>query len=112
MRRVLIALWLLIPVGAFAYHLGPGQMQLDIEEAATRIAEGNDAAALARAAYGLDAAAPETVVSQCTVGCSSQVGTCAGVCVPGTSAKASPARALLHGKSGSNQSQPWAPEVP
>lgn len=33
MRIILFVLWILIPVGALAYHLGPGQQQLDMEEA-------------------------------------------------------------------------------
>ena len=47
-RIILFVLWILIPVGALAYHLGPGQEQLDLEEAsqmllaADVLAEDND----------------------------------------------------------------------
>ena len=33
MRVILLVLWILIPVGALAYHMGPGQQRLDLEEA-------------------------------------------------------------------------------
>lgn len=33
MRIILFVLWILIPVGALAYHMGPGQRQLDLEQA-------------------------------------------------------------------------------
>ena len=33
MRIILFVIWILIPVGALAYHMGPGQDQLDLESA-------------------------------------------------------------------------------
>ena len=48
MRKLLLALWLLVPVGAFAYHLGPGQERVAIDEASVLIDEAERQAALAR----------------------------------------------------------------
>ena len=43
MRILLILCWLLIPVGALAYHLGPGQRQIQNDKAAEVIAKANAA---------------------------------------------------------------------
>jgi hypothetical protein len=37
MRKLLLVVWLLVPVGAGAYHMGPGQDQLRLDEAAQLI---------------------------------------------------------------------------
>lgn len=61
MRRLFLLLWLLIPVVAFAYHLGPGQRRLALDDAQAAIAAAEHHASLARAAAtsaGDDAAAP------------------------------------------------------
>ena len=39
MRILLLVLWLLIPVGAFAYHLGPGQNGMKRDRVAQILAE-------------------------------------------------------------------------
>ncbi len=39
MRRLVLILWLLVPVGAGAYHLGPGQDHMRLDEAARFVAE-------------------------------------------------------------------------
>lgn len=38
MRKLLLAAWLLIPVGAFAYHLGPGQDLVRLDDAEEALA--------------------------------------------------------------------------
>ncbi|MEM9478370.1 MAG: hypothetical protein AAGA58_01770 [Verrucomicrobiota bacterium] len=38
MRRFLLFIWLLLPLGVTAYHLGPGQDQMDLDEAAQQVA--------------------------------------------------------------------------
>lgn len=38
MRKLLLAAWLLVPVGAFAYHMGPGQDQLRLDDAEAALA--------------------------------------------------------------------------
>jgi len=38
MRKALLVVWLLVPVAAAAYHFGPGQLQLTLDEAAACIA--------------------------------------------------------------------------
>jgi len=38
-KTVLIALWLLVPVALLAYHYGPGQSRLALDQAARKIAE-------------------------------------------------------------------------
>ena len=45
MRILLSVLWLLIPIGALAYHLGPGQDNLKRDEAARQLAQADAAAA-------------------------------------------------------------------
>ena len=37
MKRLLIATWLTLPVAAYAYHMGPGQEHLRLDEAAALI---------------------------------------------------------------------------
>ena len=37
MRKFLIFIWLLVPLGAAAYHFGPGQQSIKIDQAATHI---------------------------------------------------------------------------
>lgn len=39
MRILLLVLWMLIPVGAFAYHLGPGQSDMKRDQVAQLLAE-------------------------------------------------------------------------
>ncbi len=39
MRVLMLVLWLLIPVGAFAYHLGPGQSDMKRDQAALLLAD-------------------------------------------------------------------------
>lgn len=39
MRKLLLIVWLLIPVAAGAYHYGPGQERLELDEAAALIAK-------------------------------------------------------------------------
>lgn len=59
MRKLFLFLWLLLPVGAAAYHYGPGQEHLRADHAAAAAACARDAAELARevaAAQGDDAA--------------------------------------------------------
>lgn len=48
MRKLVLFLWLLLPVGAAAYHWGPGQEHLRTDHAAAAAARGRDAAELAR----------------------------------------------------------------
>tara|TARA_Y100001960_G_scaffold103297_1_gene111213 strand:+ start:3035 stop:3622 length:588 start_codon:yes stop_codon:yes gene_type:complete len=38
MRKLLIFIWLLVPLGAAAYHFGPGQQSIKIDQATTHIA--------------------------------------------------------------------------
>jgi len=45
MKRLLIATWLALPVAAYAYHMGPGQDHLRLDEAATLIASADAHAA-------------------------------------------------------------------
>lgn len=45
MRVLLLVLWMLIPVGAFAYHLGPGQNDMKRDEVAKMLADANQFAA-------------------------------------------------------------------
>ena len=44
MRRLMIAGWLLLPVGAWAYHEGPGQDQMSLDTVDQLVAEAHDAA--------------------------------------------------------------------
>lgn len=44
MRIPLLVLWLLIPLGAWAYHEGPGQDRLAVDRAGSHIADGHAAA--------------------------------------------------------------------
>lgn len=37
MRRIAILIWLLLPIAALAYHLGPGQQKLVLDEASAAI---------------------------------------------------------------------------
>ena len=48
MRKLLLSVWLIGPVGAVAYHYGPGQDRLRVDAAATAIAEAETAASEAR----------------------------------------------------------------
>src|SRR5688500_17681881 len=48
MRKLVLFLWLLLPVGAAAYHWGPGQEHLRTDQAAAAAARGRDAATRAR----------------------------------------------------------------
>jgi hypothetical protein len=48
MRKLVLSLWLLLPVGAAAYHYGPGQEHLRTDQAAAAAARGRDAAQCAR----------------------------------------------------------------
>ena len=61
MRKLLLTLWLLVPVGAGAYHLGPGQDRVRLDEAAELIALAGERAerAVALAAEEGDLAARE-----------------------------------------------------
>jgi hypothetical protein len=60
MRRLLLCLWFAVPVGAGAYHFGPGQERLQVDEAGRLLAEaqahGARAAALAATEGDLAAA--------------------------------------------------------
>ena len=47
-KRILFALWLLVPVAMLAYHFGPGQARLEQERAAQKIAEARTLEALER----------------------------------------------------------------
>ena len=38
-KKILFALWLLVPVAMLAYHYGPGQTRLDQERAVKKITE-------------------------------------------------------------------------
>jgi hypothetical protein len=49
MRKLLVSLWLLVPVAALGYHLGPGQERLAADKAAAALARADAAAAKARA---------------------------------------------------------------
>ncbi len=42
MRILMLVLWMLIPVGAFAYHLGPGQNDMKRDSAAQLLADADD----------------------------------------------------------------------
>lgn len=67
MRRLLLVLWLLIPVAAFAYHLGPGQRRVALDAADGAIARAERHAAAARAlasAEGDEAAAVEWALAE------------------------------------------------
>jgi len=62
MRKLLLLVWFLIPVGAWAYHMGPGQDALRVDSAAERIAAAEQSvarAALAAIAKGEAAARNE-----------------------------------------------------
>ncbi len=48
MKRLLIATWLALPVAAYAYHLGPGQELVQLDEAAHFIAQAKAHAAKAQ----------------------------------------------------------------
>ena len=37
MRKILILVWLLVPVGALAFHMGPGQKQMLLDNASVQI---------------------------------------------------------------------------
>ena len=77
MKRALIALWLILPVAAYAYHMGPGQdlMRLDqaaalIESADLHVAEAQRIAAdesIAELTDGLNEAATERARILCLV---------------------------------------------
>ena len=41
MRVLILVLWMLIPVGAFAYHLGPGQSDMKRDKVALLLADAN-----------------------------------------------------------------------
>jgi hypothetical protein len=61
MRRLLLFVWCLLPVGAAAYHFGPGQKEVRADRAAACAARGDAAAKAARetaAKDGDDAARP------------------------------------------------------
>ena len=45
MRRFLIFLWLLVPLGLAAYHLGPGQDLVDVDDAASHVSRAQKFAA-------------------------------------------------------------------
>lgn len=47
MRRWFLVLWLLLPIGAAAYHFGPGQERLAQDDAADLVARGSAATAAA-----------------------------------------------------------------
>jgi hypothetical protein len=49
MRKLLLVLWLLVPLAAAAYHFGPGQQLLRVDRAAALLAKADRAAASARA---------------------------------------------------------------
>lgn len=57
MKRLLIAIWLTLPVAAYAYHMGPGQEHLRLDEAAALIVSAD---AHAAEAVRLTAAQGET----------------------------------------------------
>ena len=62
MKRLLIAIWLTLPVAAYAYHMGPGQEHLRLDEAAALIVSADAHAAEAvrlTAAQGATAARGE-----------------------------------------------------
>lgn len=42
MRKLILILWLLTPVAAAAYHLGPGQDRMRLDDAAAAMAEGRE----------------------------------------------------------------------
>lgn len=44
MRILLLVVWLLAPVGALAFHMGPGQKHLKLNEASQLVAEADSAA--------------------------------------------------------------------
>jgi hypothetical protein len=54
MRKLLLFLWLLVPVGAAAYHYGPGQEQLRSDAAGDAITRARDAAMRASLKAALD----------------------------------------------------------
>jgi hypothetical protein len=67
MRKLLIFVWLLLPVGAAAYHYGPGQDRVRADEAATAAAQARSAARQARevqAADGDHAARPHWAAAE------------------------------------------------
>ena len=45
MRTLLLVTWLALPIGAWAYHEGPGQDRMALDEAAKVVAEAHQAAA-------------------------------------------------------------------
>ena len=45
MRNLLLVTWLALPIGAWAYHEGPGQDRMALDEAAKVVAEAHQAAA-------------------------------------------------------------------
>lgn len=49
MKKLVLLVWLLLPVGALAYHLGPGQEHVRGDRAASAFARGESAAKAARA---------------------------------------------------------------
>jgi hypothetical protein len=44
MRKVFLIVWLLVPVGAWAYHYGPGQERVELDEVARLVGKAEEAA--------------------------------------------------------------------
>lgn len=54
MKKAVLIAWLLLPAGAAAYHYGPGQEALRLDDAGAAVARGRDAATQARAVAAKD----------------------------------------------------------
>ncbi|MBK7876938.1 MAG: hypothetical protein IPJ77_14530 [Planctomycetes bacterium] len=54
MKKLVLFAWLLLPVGAFAYHFGPGQTLVREDAAAAALERASDAAARARSIAAKD----------------------------------------------------------
>src|SRR5687767_11073823 len=55
MRTAIMTLWVLFPVGFGAYHLGPGQARMRLDEAGDLLAEAEDLAARGQGLLATDA---------------------------------------------------------
>ena len=54
MRKLILLVWCLLPVGALAYHFGPGQPLEDLDAAASKIAQAEEHVSQAREAEACD----------------------------------------------------------
>src|SRR5262245_1352343 len=65
MRKLFLTLWCLLPVGAAAYHYGPGRARLVLDQAAAAVDEARTHAAAARGLAHEEATAEWAQASTC-----------------------------------------------